>query len=119
MLSGKKRRPGRPRKRSYSAPATLDCGSSNKTKRKKWTNESMDKAIEAVKEGSSVQRAAIAHGIPRQTLHDRISGRVKHGTNPGPKPFLSHVEEKDLASFLEETAKAGYGKSRQQVKVKV
>ena len=70
----------------------------------------MDKAIEAVKEGSSIQRAAIAHGIPRQTLHDRISGRVKHRTNPGPKPFLSHVE-KDLASFLEETAKAGYGKS--------
>ena len=72
----------------------------------------MDKAIQAVKQGhSSVQWAAIEHGVPQQNLHDRISGRVKHGTNPGPKPFLSQVEETDLASFLEETAKAGYGKN--------
>ena len=78
----------------------------------------MDKAIQTVKQGrSSVQQAATEHGVPRQTLHDRISGRVKHETNPGPKPFLSQIEETDLASFLEETAKAGYGKSRQQVKI--
>ena len=118
MLLGKRdqrRRPGRPRKRSRSAPATIDC-STSKTKRKQWSNESMEEAIEAVRQGSSVQRAAITHGVPRQTLYDRISGRVKHGTNPGPKPFLSQVEEKDLAEFLEETSKAGYGKSRQQVK---
>ena len=35
---------------------------------------------------------------------------------PGPKPFLSPTEEKDLAGFLIDSAKVGYGKSRQQVK---
>ena len=52
MLSGKKDQrgcTGRARKRSHLAPAMLDCGTSNKTKRKQWTNESMDKAIQAVK----------------------------------------------------------------------
>ena len=75
----------------------------------------MSGAIEAVKKGSSVNKASITYGVPQQTLHDRISGRVKHGSNPGPRPYLSKTEEKDLADFLSETAKAGYGKSREQV----
>ena len=50
------------------------------------------------------------------TLYDRIVGNVCHGTNPGPRPYLSKCEEKDLSDFLVEVAKAGYGKSRQQVK---
>ena len=73
-------------------------------------------AIEAVKSGSTILRAATLHGVPRQTLQDRISGKVVHGINPGPKPYLSSVEEKDLAGFLIDSAKVGYGKSRDQVK---
>ena len=38
-----------------------------------------------------------------------------HGSKPGPKPYLLKAEEESLADFLVETAKAGYGKSRQQV----
>ena len=41
-----------------------------------------------------------------------MSGKVVHGTNPGPKPFLTAVEEKELSSFLVDIAKAGYGKTR-------
>ena len=55
----------------------------------------MSTAIEAVNSGESVLRAAKEHGVPRRTLIDRISGRVVHGTNPGPKSFLSAVEEKE------------------------
>ena len=66
----------------------------------------MSKAIEAVRQGSSILRAAITHGIPRQTLQDRISGKVIHGYNPGPKPYLSKTEEKDLSDFLVETSQA-------------
>ena len=75
----------------------------------------MSGAIEAVKKGSSVQKAAVVYGMPRKTLHDQISGRVKHGNNPDPQPYLSKAEEKDLIDFLSETVKAGYGKSRQWV----
>ena len=76
----------------------------------------MHLAIEAVKSGSTILRAATLHGVPRQTLQDRISGKVVHGINPGPKPYLSSVEEKELAGFLIDSAKVGYGKSRDQVK---
>ena len=44
-----------------------------------------------------------------------MSGKVIHGTNPGPKPFLTTVEEKELSSFLVDVAKAGYGKTRKQI----
>ena len=75
----------------------------------------MNGAIEAVKKGSSIQKAAVVYGMPQKTLHDQTSGRVKHGTNSGPQPYLSKAEEKDLIDFLSETVKAGYGKSRQWV----
>ena len=110
----KKRRVGRPR--SVSAPAILRSPKKAK-KRKQWSNEAMEAALEAVKSGSiSVLRAAREHGVPRQTLRDRVNGKVVHGTNPGPKPFLSSAEEKELSNFLLDVAKAGYGKSRKQVR---
>ena len=43
-------------------------------------------------------------------------GNVCLGTNPGPRPYLITCEENDLSAFLVEVTKAGYGKSRQQVK---
>ena len=74
----------------------------------------MKAAIDAVKGGKSVCRAAkqFQIGVPRQTLGDRVSGKVVHGTNPGPKPFLTAVEEKELSCFLVDVAKAGCGKTR-------
>ena len=108
---GKRR--GRPR--SKSAPAVLRSPKKVQ-KRKQWSEESMQAALDAVKSGVSVLRAAREHCVPRQTLRDRVSGRVIHGTKPGPKPYLSSVEETELAHFLVDVAKAGYGKSRSQIK---
>ena len=50
-------------------------------KRKKWTNEQMMAAIKAVEENDSgINQSAIAHGVPKTTLKDRLSGHVQHGT---------------------------------------
>jgi len=54
--------------------------------------------------------AAVKHGVPRSTLNDRLSGRVIHDTKPGPKPYLTTAEEKELAEQLIEAASLGYGK---------
>ena len=76
----------------------------------------MLKAMEAVKEGKMrVNRAALEHGVPRTTLKDRIAGRVIHGTNMGPKPYLTHDEEEELVKFLIQCSKMGYGKTRGEV----
>ena len=72
-------------------------------------------AIDAVKGGENVLRAAKQFGVPRQTLGDRVSGKVVHGTKPGQKPFLTSVEENELSTFLVDVAKAGYGKTRKQI----
>ena len=71
-------------------------------------------ALEAVKEKrSSISQAAREYGVPYTTLHDRLSCKITHGINPGPRPYLSKCEENDLSTFLVEVAKAGYRKSRQ------
>ena len=41
---------------------------------------------------------------------------MKHGTNPGPVPYLTNAEEAELAGFLVDVAKAGYGKLRRDIK---
>ena len=65
-------------------------------------------AMEAVKSGKiSVNRAALEHGIPKTTLKNRISGKVIHGTNPGPSSFLTKEEENELVSFLTKACKMG------------
>ena len=85
-------------------------------KHRQWSEESMRGAMNAVKEGlMGVNRAALEFAVPRTTLKDRISGRVIHGTNTGPKPYLSMEEEKELVDFLLKSSKMGYGKTRSQV----
>ena len=72
----------------------------------------MLKAIEAVKGGMSLLRAATTYDVPRTTLQDRVKGWVKHGDKPGPSTYLTSAEEEELEAFLMEVAKVGYGKTR-------
>ena len=75
-----------------------------------WSNQAMLQAMETVKSGyMGMNRAAIEHGVPRTTLKDRLSGRVIHGTNIGPKPYLTQEEEKQLVQFLVNWAMAKQG----------
>ena len=110
--NGKRKKIGR--KRSKSAPPVL-IRRSPVERRKQWTNIQMEKAMEAVMSGGGINRAAMEHGVPRTTLKDRLSGRVDHGDNPGPAPYLNREEERELVVFLKKSASMGYGKSRKQV----
>ena len=56
----------RRKKCSPSAPPSLELP----RKRKKWSNESMINAMEAVKKGSSIKRAAEEYAVLRTTLQD-------------------------------------------------
>ena len=51
----------------------------------------------------------------RPLLKDRLAGRVVHGRNPGPEPYLSNEEEKELSTFLNDVCKMGHGKTKQEV----
>ena len=101
-------------RRSVSALPTIRTQRS--VRRKQWSDENMVSALEAVKSGMSVLRAATLYDVPKSTLRDRVNGRVKHGEKPGPNTYLSSAEEEELTSFLMEVAKIGYGKTRTEVK---
>ena len=76
---------------------------------RKWNNESMLKAIEAVQSGGmGANRAARTYSVPASILKDRLSGRVKHGTNPSPAPYLTSDEEDELANFLIQVSEIGW-----------
>lgn len=100
------------RKRSKSAPPRIHM---RPTKHKQWTDEQMTSALAAASKGMSANKAATVCGIPKSTLKDRLSGRVVHGRNRGPRPYLDPNEEKELTDFLVLSAECGYSKTRQEV----
>ena len=103
------------KKKSVRVVSSPRKASNRPAKLRNWRDEAMTGAIEAVKGGMGVNHAAKEFGVPTTTLRDRLSGPVTHGTNPGPKPYLSSQEEGELTEYLASTSKAGYGKTRQQV----
>jgi len=77
----------------------------------------MENAIHDMTDGNMpVLWAAKKHGLPKSSLHDRISGKVSHGDRPGPKPSLTAAEESEIGDFLVEVSQAGYGKTRREVR---
>ena len=84
-------------------------------KYKGWDSGSMHKAINKVELGMSIQRAAEIYSVPKSSLYDRINGKVHCGAKPGPNPYLTYLEEEELASFLIQTAKIGYPHTKKHV----
>ena len=82
---------------------------------KEYQAEKLCQAYEAVKGGQSVRRAAEQFGIPKSTLGDRITGRVKFDSHSGPPRYLSNTEEDELASFICQCAGMGYAKTKKEI----
>ena len=95
----------------------MACKGSSKhsASNQKWSHEDLDKALSLVREENvSVRTAALSYGIPKSTLHDHCSGKVK-GSKRGPPTILSDAEELKLAEWEMEMASIGYGRTRVQV----
>lgn len=112
--------PARRKKAQAAAKAWKDrqgkLSPTNRPKKlRKWSDESMKNAIAAVRTGVGVNQAARNFSVPASTLKDRISGRVEHGKNFGPVPYLSSEEEAELVEFLTQCAAMGFGKTKREV----
>ena len=104
------------RARSTTPCSSLSDSSSGRSGHyKAWNKVNMEKALTLVEEGTSVRCAAEKCGVPKSTLHDRVSGKVQHGTRSGPDPYLTVEEEEELASFLIKCASIGYPHTRKHV----
>lgn len=83
--------------------------------RNKWSDEQLQSAIEAVRNGQmKPHRAAVTYGIPPSTLYDHLKGKSKK--RYGGKPtVLSNEEEKEIATVCEVLQQFGYPLTREIV----
>ena len=58
---------------------------------------------------AGITEAARKYNEPPTTLKDRISGKVKHGTKPGPKKYSKDVKEEEFATLLIDISAMRYG----------
>jgi len=102
------------RRCSYCSQPKSTAVTNHPKKRKQWTEQQMLSAMESATR-MSANKAAAKHGVPPSILKDWVSGRVKHGTKPGPAPYLNQQEEKALTDHLILSAHAGFGKTCRDV----
>jgi hypothetical protein len=63
-------------------------------------------AIQAVQQGVSIREASVAHGVPRQTIHNHIS--EKQSGKVGHKTVLTSTEEEMIVVALRYCAEHGW-----------
>lgn len=89
-------------------------------RRKLWTDKNMENALHEVSAGTlTVRRAALVYGVPKSTLHDRVSGKVLPGCQGGAPRYLEDEEEEELVRWLEGCAAVGYAKSVKEVRMNI
>lgn len=85
-------------------------------KKKKWTEEAMERALVEVKSGRcTVRQAAKEFGVPKSSLGDRVSGRVAPGSRSGPAQLITTAEEELLVEFSLYMSKHGFPLTKQQL----
>ncbi len=82
----------------------------------KYTEKDIENAISDVLDGSAVNRAARIHGIPTQTLRDRIcSARPRRLAHENQQRFSS-IQEKELVSWVLRQEALGYSPTHAQLR---
>lgn len=85
---------------------------------KKYTEEDIKKAIEAVLNGMPKKTAATKYGVPRPTLQFRLSSQFIK-TKPGPTTVLTDEEEKTLVQWIIYCSKRGFPRRKEDVLLSV
>lgn len=84
------------------------------SKRKLWTDESMEAAVQCLQDGSKgLRETARLYNIPVETLRRHAIGEC--GSHPGPPTVLTEHEEDSLAKYLIKMSKMGFGLNRETV----
>lgn len=79
-----------------------------------YSEENLQKALDAVKSGMSKKQASKTFKIPRSTLINKVLGR--HVNDPGGQRVLSDDEEKTLTSTLASVANWGFPLTKDDIR---
>lgn len=84
----------------------------SKQKRKLWSSESMEAAVESVKGGKGLREASRLYNVP---IERWVTGMVEMDCRPGPATVLTKSEEDEIVHYLIQMADMGYGLTREAV----
>lgn len=90
-------------------------GRIKKQTKKKYTQEQLFSALQAVKNGSTQFAAAKRFSIPRSTLHNKITGKTLLGKKPGPTTVLLPEEERTIERWVFGLAVRGFPVTKRQL----
>lgn len=65
-----------------------------------WAEEDVQRALNAITNGMSIQKAGREYGVPRSTLQDRIKGALSKQEAHEHEQRLSQVQEDHLAQWV-------------------
>ncbi|KAJ8938287.1 hypothetical protein NQ314_011539 [Rhamnusium bicolor] len=87
-----------------------------KRKFHQYSDENLQKAIEAVRNGAKIRETCRNYAIPRGTLQDRLQGRVPNKARQmGPDPYLSLENENKIVQWILQLAKCGFPIKKQEL----
>ncbi|XP_045492332.1 tigger transposable element-derived protein 1-like [Colias croceus] len=91
--------------------------SSSKSRKKTYTEEDLEKALNEIKgKKKSVRQICKEFSIPKTTILDKISGRRPGGVKkPGPRPTLGVNGEKKVVEWLLNISKCGFPVKKQEL----
>lgn len=85
-----------------------------KKKFEQYTHQQVTDAIQDVRYGISINKAAIKHGISRTTLQRKLKGETSDlSTKMGPGTIFSEDQENVIIKWIKATAKAGFPISKE------
>lgn len=82
---------------------------------KKYTEQQLLSAVQAVKNGSTQCAAAKKFSIPRSTLFNKITGKTLMGKKPGPRTVLLPEEEQTIEKWVFRLAVRGFPVTKRQL----
>ncbi|XP_030834211.1 uncharacterized protein LOC105440922 [Strongylocentrotus purpuratus] len=84
---------------------------------KNWKQEDVNNALRRVDLGElSIREAATEYGVPKSTLHDKLSHKSPFVSKQGPKPYLTRAEEEVICTWAIQMARIGMGQTKDDIK---
>lgn len=86
--------------------------------RKTYEESVLQKALEEIRQGAAIQSTAKKYSLPRSTVQFRLGSKFRK-VRPGPNTVLTKEEEDLLEEWINECARKGFPRRKQDIKAAV
>uniref|UniRef100_A0A6V7J7M7 HTH psq-type domain-containing protein n=1 Tax=Bracon brevicornis TaxID=1563983 RepID=A0A6V7J7M7_9HYME len=81
-----------------------------------YSSKDLENALEQARNGASISKTAEEYGIPKSTLHAKLTGKSPIVSKRGPDAVLTVDEENRLEKWIINKAKLGFPMHPEEVK---